>query len=50
MELYVSEEIAADIIAIAESFKIDAQIVGRVESSGKKQVTVKSEFGEFIYH
>ncbi len=50
MELYVSEEIAADIIAIAESFKIDAQIVGRVESSEKKQVTVKSEFGEFIYH
>lgn len=50
MELYVSEEIAADIIAIAESFKIDARIVGRVESSEKKQVTVKSEFGEFIYH
>ena len=50
MDLYVYEEIASDIIAIAESFKIDAQIVGRVESSEKKQVTVKSEFGEFIYH
>ncbi len=49
MELYVSEAIAADIIAIAQSFQIDAQIVGRVEGSEKKQVTVKSEFGEFKY-
>ncbi|MGV3509171.1 MAG: AIR synthase related protein [Sphingobacteriaceae bacterium] len=49
MELYVSEEIAADIIAISKSFNIDAQIVGRVESAEKKQVTVKSEFGEFNY-
>ena len=49
MELYVSEEIAADIIAISKSFNIDAQIFGRVESAEKKQVTVKSEFGEFNY-
>ncbi|MVN93088.1 phosphoribosylformylglycinamidine cyclo-ligase [Mucilaginibacter sp. HME9299] len=49
MEVYVSEEIAADIINISQSFGIEAQIIGRVEE-GKKQVTVKSEFGEFIYH
>ncbi|MBC8051857.1 MAG: phosphoribosylformylglycinamidine cyclo-ligase [Sphingobacteriaceae bacterium] len=49
MEIYVPEEIAADIIAIAESFNIDAQVVGRVESADNKQVTVKSEFGEFVY-
>lgn len=49
MELYVSEDIAADIIAISKSFNIDAEIVGRVESAEKKQVTVKSEFGEFNY-
>ena len=50
MELYVPAEIAEDIIAISKSFNIDAQIVGRVEAAEKKQVTVKSEFGEFVYN
>ncbi|MEJ6982373.1 AIR synthase related protein [Pedobacter sp. P351] len=50
MEIYVSEEIARDIINLSESFNIDAQIVGRVEKAETKQVTVKSEFGTFIYH
>ena len=49
MELYVSEEIAQDIIAISESFGIAAQIVGRVESSNKKQVTITSPYGKFTY-
>lgn len=49
MELYVPESIAADLIAISKNFNIDAQIVGRVEASDKKQVTVRSEFGEFVY-
>ncbi|SFW60291.1 AIR synthase related protein [Chitinophaga sancti] len=50
MELYVPEAIAADIIKISESFNIEAKIVGRVEAAEKKQVTVRSEKGEFIYH
>jgi phosphoribosylformylglycinamidine cyclo-ligase len=50
MELYVPENIAAEIIKISQSFNIDAQIVGRVEAAEKKQVTVKSEKGEFIYN
>jgi phosphoribosylformylglycinamidine cyclo-ligase len=49
MELYVPEEIATAIIEIAESFNIDAQIVGRVESGSKKQVTIESEKGTFKY-
>ena len=49
MELYVPEEIAADIIKISESFGIPAQIIGRVETADKKQVTIRSPFGEFIY-
>ncbi|MBP2830841.1 phosphoribosylformylglycinamidine cyclo-ligase [Aquimarina sp. U1-2] len=49
MELYVSEHIADDIIAISKSFNVDAQIVGRVEASEKKQLTIKSEFGSFTY-
>ncbi|MBI2280005.1 MAG: phosphoribosylformylglycinamidine cyclo-ligase [Bacteroidetes bacterium] len=49
MELYLDESIANDIISIAKSFNVDAQIVGRVESKGEKKLTIKSEFGEFIY-
>lgn len=49
MELYVPEEIAQDIIQISESFGIPAQIIGRVEDSAKKQVTINSPYGTFIY-
>ena len=50
MEFYVPEDLAAAIISISRSFNIDAQIVGRVEAAVKNQVTIKSEFGEFIYY
>jgi phosphoribosylformylglycinamidine cyclo-ligase len=49
MELYVAPEVAPEIIQIAESFGIAAQVVGRVEASPRKRVTVRSEFGEFVY-
>lgn len=49
MELYVPEEVADEIIGISQSFNVDAQVVGRVED-GDKKLTIKSEFGEFIYH
>lgn len=49
MELYVPQEIAQEIIDISKSFHIDAQIVGRVEAAENKQVTIRSEFGEFVY-
>jgi len=49
MELYVSPEVAQDIIAISKSFHVDAKIIGRVEASEEKKLTVLSEFGEFIY-
>lgn len=49
MELYVPKEIADNIIAISKSFNIDAQIIGRVEPSEKKQVTIISEKGSFNY-
>jgi phosphoribosylformylglycinamidine cyclo-ligase len=50
MELYVPQEIAAELIAISQSFGVNAQIIGRVEKAGVKQVTVTSEFGEFVYN
>lgn len=49
MELYVPQEIAEDIIAISQSFNIDAQIVGRVESNNGKKLTIESPYGQFIY-
>lgn len=49
MELYAPEEIANDIISISESFGVEARIVGRVEASENKKLTIKSEFGVFEY-
>ncbi|MDB4083044.1 AIR synthase-related protein [Vicingaceae bacterium] len=49
MELYVPEEAAEDLIAISKQFNVDAKIVGRVESSESKKLTIKSEFGVFEY-
>src|SRR5690554_253797 len=49
MELYVSPEVAQDVIAISKSFQVDAKIIGRVEASDKKKLTITSEFGVFNY-
>ncbi len=49
MEIYVSPESAQEIINISQSFNIDAQIVGRVEPSTEKKLTIKSEYGIFEY-
>lgn len=49
MELYVPAEVAQDIIEISKSFHIEAQIVGRVEKSDSKKLTITSEYGTFEY-
>jgi phosphoribosylformylglycinamidine cyclo-ligase len=49
MELYVPSEVANEIIKIAQSFKVDAQIIGRVEASASKKLTISSSHGEFEY-
>jgi phosphoribosylformylglycinamidine cyclo-ligase len=49
MEIYLPQELANEIIAISESFGVKAKIVGRVEASDKKKLTIQSEFGEFKY-
>lgn len=49
LELYVSPEIAEDIIKISQSFNVDAQIIGRVESSSQKRLTIQSTYGTFEY-
>ncbi len=49
MELYLPETIAHEVIAISNSFGVPAQIIGRVESSETKQLTIISEYGTFKY-
>lgn len=49
MELYVDEHIAEEIIQISKSFNVDAQVIGRVEPSQDKKLTIKSHYGTFEY-
>ena len=49
LEVYLNEKYAARIIEIAESFGIEAQIIGHVEPHEGKKVTIQSEFGTFVY-
>lgn len=49
MELYVNPEIAEEIIAISKLFNVNAQIVGRVEASDSKKLTIQSKYGTFEY-
>lgn len=49
LEIYTNEKAAQEMIQIAKEFNIEAQIVGHVEASEKKQLTIKSQFGTFEY-
>ena len=49
LEFYLTKEIAKDIIEIAKSFGVDAQIVGRVDASDSKKLTITSAYGTFVY-
>lgn len=49
LEFYVNENIAEDLIAIAESFGVKGKIVGRVEANSSKKLTIISDKGTFTY-
>jgi phosphoribosylformylglycinamidine cyclo-ligase len=49
MEIYLPENHAQDVIDVAHSFDIDAQIVGRVEAGAGKKLTIRGPFGAFEY-
>lgn len=49
MEIYLPEEIATRVIGISNSFNIDAQIIGHVEKSIKRELIIESEKGKYIY-
>jgi phosphoribosylformylglycinamidine cyclo-ligase len=49
LEFYVEEKTSRQIIDIAKSFNIEAKIIGRVEKSEGKRVTLKTVNGDFVY-
>ncbi len=49
MEVYIPEEYSEQIIAISKSYNVDAKIVGRVEASDTKKLTIVSDKGTFVY-
>ena len=49
LELYVAKEVADPLIDIASKFNVEAQIIGHVEASPEKKLTIKSEYGTFEY-
>lgn len=49
LEIYLPEAYAARVIEISESFGIAAQVIGRVEASDEKKLTISSEYGTFLY-
>ncbi|MDT0678132.1 AIR synthase related protein [Autumnicola musiva] len=49
MELYVDPSVANEIISISQSFNVEAKIVGKVEASEGKKLSINSEFGNFVY-
>jgi phosphoribosylformylglycinamidine cyclo-ligase len=50
MEVYLPQEHAQAVIDIARHFNIEAKVIGRVEAAAKKQVTIKSDHGQFAYN
>lgn len=49
MEIYTDEDFAKEIISIANTFEIDAQIIGRVEESDKRSLIIKTEQGGLVF-
>jgi phosphoribosylformylglycinamidine cyclo-ligase len=49
MEMYVDSSVASDIIEISKSFGVDAKIIGKVEASDSKKLTIISDHGTFEY-
>jgi phosphoribosylformylglycinamidine cyclo-ligase len=49
MEIYTDEVTAKAILSISASYAVDARIVGRVEASDNKKLTVSGKMGKYLY-
>jgi phosphoribosylformylglycinamidine cyclo-ligase len=50
MEIYTDERSAEGIIKLAQSFGIEAQIIGHVEAAERNEVIIQSQHGTFTYN
>jgi phosphoribosylformylglycinamidine cyclo-ligase len=49
LEIYIDEKYANDLIAIGKSFNIDTKIIGRVEKSADKKLTITHQGNTYNY-
>ncbi|HEY1871501.1 MAG TPA: AIR synthase-related protein, partial [Chitinophagaceae bacterium] len=49
MEIYTEEKNADALISISKSFGVNAQVIGRVESSEKKELIIKTKQNTILY-
>ena len=49
LEIYTDKNYANKIIEISKSFNVDAQIIGRVEKSSNKSLTIQTPEGIYVY-
>jgi phosphoribosylformylglycinamidine cyclo-ligase len=49
LEIYAAPRHADELIAVAESYGIEARVVGRVEKANKSRCTIDSPHGVFRY-
>jgi phosphoribosylformylglycinamidine cyclo-ligase len=49
IEIYVEEDKAEQIISISKQFDIEAQVIGRVEPSNKKELLIQKNGAEILY-
>jgi len=49
LEVFTDEATAEQLVRLAESFHIDAQISGKVEAARQKSLIIESEWGSFEY-
>jgi phosphoribosylformylglycinamidine cyclo-ligase len=49
LDIFTDHETAQSLIDIAQTYQIDAQIIGRVEAAEQKSLLVQSALGEFEY-
>ncbi|MFI5185188.1 MAG: AIR synthase-related protein [Chitinophagales bacterium] len=49
MEIYTDENNAGALIRVSKKFGVDAQVIGRIEESEKKELVVKTSSSDIIY-
>ena len=49
LEFYVAPEIAEELIGISESFHVEGRVIGRVEASDSRKLTITGPNGTFTY-